>query len=117
MAKIEIEIDDEMLAHVPETGRSLKELVRKGLEFALWEHESQSLLKKWMDEQEEERLKRAQEHAQWIAAQHPQVAASFKDLSDTYRLDMDRQREAAVTLTEEQAATFAWLHLVSRALA
>lgn len=117
MAKIEIEIDDDLLARAAATGRAAQELGAEGFQMAVAAHESDDPMDAWMRQEEEKEQKRAAERAAWAAAKRDAIADSYEALRAEWSERSDQEREAAFALTEEQAATFAWLALVTEAWA
>ncbi|MCF8710241.1 hypothetical protein [Rhizorhapis sp. SPR117] len=115
MAKIEIEIDDALLARAAATGRTVQELGAEGFSMAVTSCEFDQRIDEWMREEQEKKQTRAAERAAWAAATRPEIVESYNVLRAEWREKSDREREAAFVLTEEQAATFAWLALVTDA--
>jgi hypothetical protein len=115
MAKIEIEIDDALLARAAAIGRAPQELGAEGFQMAVAAHESDDTVDAWMRDEEDREQKRAAERAAWAVATRDAIAKSYETLRAEWSGKLNREREAAFVLTEEQAATFGWLALVTEA--
>lgn len=117
MAKIEIEVDDALLARAAATGRAAQELGADGFQMAVAAHESDDPVGAWMRQEDDREQKQAAERAAWAVAARDAIAKSYEALRAEWSERSDREREAAFVLTDEQAATFAWLALVTEAWA
>ena len=115
MAKIEIEIDDALVARAAATGRAAQELGAEGFQMAVAAHEGDDPVDAWMRQEEDREQKQAAKRAAWAVAARDAIAESYEALRAEWSEKSDREREAAFVLTEEQAAIFAWLALVTEA--
>lgn len=113
MAKIEIEVDDALLARAAATGRAAQELGAEGLQMAVAAHESDDPVDAWMRDEKDREQTQAAKRTAWAVATRDVIAESYETLRAEWSEKSDREREAAFVLTEEQAATFAWLALVT----
>lgn len=117
MAKIEIEIDDALLARAAATGHTAEELAAEGFTIAVTSCEQDQRIGEWMRKEEEREHREAAARAAWLEATHPALVKSRDALRVQWGDKADRQRTTELALTEEQAATFAWLSLVTDAWA
>ncbi len=115
MAKIKIEIDDALLARAAATGGTVQELGAAGFALAVSDREHEAVIDEFMREEDKKERERAAERDAWAQGARPVLADSWRALREEWGDKSDRERAATLPLTEEQAATFAWLALVTAA--
>jgi hypothetical protein len=115
MAKIEIEVDDALLARATATGCTIQELGAAGFEMAVTDREFNAAMNALIEDDEEMERQRAGERDAWAQESRPVLAASWRALQDEFGGRSDADRMLSLSVTEEQAATFAWLSLAMTA--
>lgn len=115
MTKIEIEIDDALLARVQATGRTVQDIGAEGFALAVQAREGEQAMDDWIRAQQIADRARDKEWQDWLATKRPDIWASFEALKSEWGDRMEPERSASIVLTEKQAATFAWLEIVTAA--
>lgn len=115
MAKIEIEIDDALLARATATGYTVQELGAAGFEMAVTDREFNAAMNALIEDDEEMERQRAGECDAWAQESRPVLAESWRTLQEEWGDRSDADRMLSLPVTEEQAATFAWLSLAMTA--